>query len=237
VYTSYGFSTKDLKDVPGEAAPALTPAPTFRIPAVAGPAYLELGMTGDRFAFSRRGKTDLGVTVRVFGDNRVAIPLGAIDGLAGGASAAPAPVPGGGERPVRPLTAIDRMFLVPQARVLVVIDGAGGVVHLHRFDLREKLDRAGADYLFVLGGPSGAERGKPFRYAPDVWSRKGGVAIKLVTGPAGMVVAAGSVNWDVPADFKEPAVDVVLAVSDSSGRTTTHTFRLLVSDRRTVPDK
>lgn len=216
VYTSYGFSTRDLKDVPAEAAPALTPAPTFRIPAVAGPAYLELGMTGDRFAFNRRGKTDLGVTVRVFGDNRVALPLGAIDGLG---------------------FVADRMFLVPQARVLVVIDGAGSVVHLHRFDLREKLDRAGIDYLFVSGSPSGAERGKPFRYAPDVWSRKGGVAIKLVNGPAGMAVAAGSVNWDVPADFKEPAVDVALAVSDSSGRTTTHAFRLLVSDRRTVPDR
>jgi hypothetical protein len=208
------------------------------IPAVAGPAFLDLARTGDRFGLGRLGRKewgtldDMGLTLRVIGDDRVVLPLGWVDGLdqtdteiALGREAFRFPDPAGAAYPP-PLA--DRVFLVPQAKALAVLDRTCETVHFHRFDLKAVLDKAGSDYLFVADRPPSAVRGTTFRYALEVWSNKGGVALRLASGPPGMAVAGGAVTWDVPVGFAAPDAEVVLALTDSAGRESTRAFRVAV---------
>ena len=58
-----------------------------------------------------------------------------------------------------------------------------------------------------------------------------GVKFRVESGPKGMAVnAAGKVKWDVPADFGEKELAVIITVTDSAGQETFHSFRLTVRD-------
>lgn len=49
------------------------------------------------------------------------------------------------------------------------------------------------------------------------------------TGPEGMRIAKdGKLVWDIPAEFPESYVDVLLSVSDKVEQETFHTFKLAV---------
>jgi predicted Zn finger-like uncharacterized protein len=133
----------------------------------------------------------------------------------------------------RGLQLYDRVFLIPNAKALVVLNGSADRIHIHRFDLDAMLDKAGIDYLFVTSRPPGAVRGGAFTYKPEVKSKKGGVTVKLDAGPDGMRVAAdGTVTWDVPADFGDASASVILTISDKSGQETFHTFTLPVANKK-----
>ncbi|HEY1190280.1 MAG TPA: hypothetical protein VGE74_21790, partial [Gemmata sp.] len=124
----------------------------------------------------------------------------------------------------------DRVFLVPDAKAAAVLHATGNKVTIHALDLEALLTKAGVDYLFVVSRPPAAVRGEVFGYKPEVKSKKGGVKVKLDAGPDGMKVAAdGTVTWDVPKDFDEATVSVILTVSDSSGQETFHSFTLPVA--------
>ena len=120
----------------------------------------------------------------------------------------------------------DRLFLVPSARVLVVLSDARDRLVLQRVDVDELLAKSDADYLLVTSRPPATVTpGKPFSYAPAVRSNKGKVRLRLEGGPEGMTLADGRLTWSVPATFTDP-VTVVLAVSDTPGRELFHTFTL-----------
>ena len=69
-----------------------------------------------------------------------------------------------------------------------------------------------------------------------VKSKKGGAKCKLDSGPVGMkVTAEGKLTWDVPKNFAEETVTVIVAVSDSSGKDVFHTFKLAVKDKADAP--
>jgi len=64
-------------------------------------------------------------------------------------------------------------------------------LYLHKIDVDALLGKAPHDYLLVLSRPTDeVYRGRTFRYAPVVKSKKGGVKIKLDSGPEGMQVTA-----------------------------------------------
>lgn len=124
----------------------------------------------------------------------------------------------------------NRVFLVPDAKAVAVLHGSADAVTIHKLDPEAALEKAGVDFLFVTGRPP--VRGAAYRYTPEVRSRKGGVKVKLVSGPAGMAVDAdGTVTWAVPAGLADASVAVVLTVSDASGREPTHAFALPVAGR------
>ncbi len=120
-----------------------------------------------------------------------------------------------------------RVFYYPRSGLLVTLAAGNDRLVLRRMSLAEQLDRSGADYLLVTSHPPAfAVPGKVLAYTPEVRSKKGGVKLRLESGPAGMAVSAdGKLTWVVPADFAEP-VTVVLAVSDASGQEVFHTFTL-----------
>ncbi len=120
-----------------------------------------------------------------------------------------------------------RFHLVPEAEVLAILDHKLEKVHLHRVSLKSLLEKSGDDYLFVANQPKPAVRGQKWTYPPEVWSKKGGVTVKLESGPDGMKADGGTLTWDVPAAFKDSQAKVLLTVSDAGGQTF-HSFTLSV---------
>jgi hypothetical protein len=126
-----------------------------------------------------------------------------------------------------------RVLFVPDGKLIAIIPRSNDRLVLHRFDIDEAMDKAGIHYLFVVSRPpSTAYRGTRLAYTPQVKSKKGKVKLKLEAGPQGMgLTAEGKLTWDVPRDFAEAEVDVILTVSDASGQEVFHTFKLAVRDR------
>jgi hypothetical protein len=131
------------------------------------------------------------------------------------------------------LTPDQRVFFIPGAKLVVSIPSGERRLVLRRFDLEKELDKAGIDYLLVTSQPpTKAVRGEAYRYEMVVKSRKGEGKCKLDSGPDGMkVTAEGKLTWDVPKNFAEASVVVIVSVTDSSGQETFHTFKVAVRDR------
>jgi hypothetical protein len=194
------------------------PAPWVRyVPALHGPFFVSLNQTkqGDQHSLS--------VGIHVGSDERPLVTLPNLDAFQGLVDWRV-----GGGLP------FDRhVFLIPDARLLVVIPRAKDKLLLCRFDLEQLLDKAGGDYLFVQSQPvTTAVRGQTYTYQVDVKSRKGNLKIKLDSGPEGMKVSPeGQVTWAVAGNFPAAEVDVVLTVSDASGQEIPHKFKISLRDR------
>jgi hypothetical protein len=156
----------------------------------------------------------------------------------------------GDDRPVAELTGVEtppglntwgrepfgvdrRYHLVPSAKLLVYLPPTNDRLELHRVDVEALLSRSPRDYLVVLSRPPAeAVPGQVYAYTPAVKSKKGGVRVKLESGPDGMrVTPDGRLTWAVPADYAEKETHVILGVSDASGQETFHTFKLLLTGR------
>ena len=123
------------------------------------------------------------------------------------------------------LTLDRRLWFFARAKILVAIPLSNDRLICRKLDVDALLDRAGVDYLFVAGQPtSAASPGREWTYAMKVKSRKGGVKIKIESGPQGMTVDADHVFRWTPS---EPGiVTVILKVSDSSGQEFYHSFKI-----------
>ena len=49
--------------------------------------------------------------------------------------------------------------------------------------------------------PPSVKPGATFKYAPEVWSKKGSVKLKLDASPPGMKLDGDTLTWDVPAKY------------------------------------
>ena len=125
-----------------------------------------------------------------------------------------------------------RIDLIPEAKLLVTIPSSNDRLILRRFDLDALLAKSGRDYLVVTSEPPQAiALGKTLSYQPAIKSKKGGVTYKIESGPKGMLVAKdGRLTWDVPADFAEGQIDVILKIADASGQEIFHSFVIKVRD-------
>jgi predicted Zn finger-like uncharacterized protein len=120
----------------------------------------------------------------------------------------------------------------PKAGLLATLGGDSDRIILRHIDLVAELDRSGADYLVVLSRPPLAQAGKPFDYRLDIRSKKGGVKVKLETGPDGLkVTPEGRVSWSVSPRFSEPEAEVLVTISDASGQEIGHSFTITVGPR------
>jgi hypothetical protein len=215
LFTHCGLFTPELKLI-GDRKPF---GPSSWVPAAHGKFYLSV----TRAEIVDRALQAPKISLCVLGENKALLDLTDRAGLD---ARVPAPTN------TKSLLFHQRAFLVPDAKVLVVLDGTADKLIIHKLDIEDALDKAGIDFLFIAGKPPGAVCGTTFTYKPEVKSRKGGVKIKLDAGPEGMKVAAdGTVTWAVPENFADTSVQVILTVSDSSGQETFHTFKLPVASR------
>ena len=187
------------------------------LPALQGPYYLSLNEQRDGTA----GKQFLSLAVHLSGDSRPLFTLpkySALDGSVDWISGQVGPF----ER---------HIFLIPDAHLLVLMPKSNDKLVLHRFDPDQLLEQSGVDYLFVQSQPPAqAVKGATYSYPIAVRSKKGGVKLRLDAGPSGMkVTPEGKLTWDVPANFAEPEIDVILTVSDASGQEVFHTFKIGVA--------
>src|SRR5262249_24442356 len=137
------------------------------------------------------------------------------------------------------LGADKRIFLIPDAHLLVVIPQTNNQLHLHRLNIDDALAKSTIDYLFVASQPpASVRRGGEWTYQMAVKSKKGGLKYRVASGPKGMEVSPdGFVKWKAPADSTETVVDVILTVSDSAGQEAFHTFKLGVGDRELADNR
>jgi hypothetical protein len=220
IYTGAGRYTPDLKSLdsmPGQRTPCL--------PAVEGAYYLTYSAaTNPRIpppARNRRAPEQKAtLSVHMAGDSR---PLATI-----------ADFPLTAEQPwgQSDFTVDKRLFFIPSAKLLVRIPSSNDQVVLRRFDMDQAMDKSGVDYLVVTSQPpQAAIRGTKLTYQLKVKSRKGGLAYRLESGPAGMKISKdGKLTWSVPNDTPDEMVDIIVSVRDSAGQEAFHTFTLAVKE-------
>jgi hypothetical protein len=207
LFTGGGLYTPGLEPVGRRLA--WQPADPGPIPAARGGFYLEFQAEG--------------TALKALGEDRPLAKLGVPD--------APDLLPAGlDDRRIdrQRFPVYDRVFFVPDAKAVVVLNGSGDRLTVHRLDPEELLQKTAVPYLFVEGRPVAAERGAVLTYAPAVRSKAGGVKLKLEAGPDGMRVMNDRVIWAVPRNFAADEVTVVLSVTDAGRQEVVHTFTLPV---------
>jgi hypothetical protein len=195
--------------------------PVWLIPAVQGDYFLSLraeaAARGARFDTPRKATAD----ILVGADGKSVLNIGELPNF---------DLPGGfGDG--RGKTFDQYLTLVPDAKLLAMVPTKNrDRLVLIRADLDSALSKAGFDYLFVTSRPpTAAVKGETYKYAVATKSKKGGVKVTLESGPKGMTVTpAGAVTWDVPKDFADSEVGVILKVADAGGKEAFHSFRLAV---------
>src|SRR5262249_26818363 len=129
-----------------------------------------------------------------------------------------------------------RVFFIPDAQLLVTIPDTYDRLIVRRFDVIQELEKSGIDYLLVTSQPvTQCKIGTTYLYQLAVKSKKGGVKLKLESGPAGMKLSPeGQLTWAVPNNLPEKQVDVLLTVSDASGQECFHNFKLQLVEAETA---
>lgn len=122
-----------------------------------------------------------------------------------------------------------RVYLIPDAKVIVVLPPSNDQVVLYKFDPEVALEKSGLNYLLVTSRPPREiKAGTTLVYPITVKAKHPAVAFKLGSGPKGMTVSpAGRLTWAVPAEAVGDQ-EVILTVSDGTGQDVFHTFTIRV---------
>jgi hypothetical protein len=190
----------------------------YSLPAAEGEAFfLRINVPGFPHGDKKPGKMYLHVP----GDDRL---LGELTGVE---------VPSGLNHWGREKFGVDkRFFLIPSAQLLVQLPDSLDKLILHRVDLDEILKTTDHDYLVVASRPPrDAVVNSVYTYEPVVKSKKGGVKMKVETGPKGMKIEDGKLTWSVPSNYEGRGVDVSIGLTDAAGREVFHTFKLDVRSK------
>lgn len=124
-----------------------------------------------------------------------------------------------------------RISFVPSLNSLVSIASSKQIVVRH-LNLLESLESSGSKQLFVVSIPrTTIAPNKLYQYQIDARSQERSVTYKLESAPSGMTVsAAGLIQWKVPAKAAGSAPDVMVLITDASGKDLFHSFRIAVGE-------
>jgi hypothetical protein len=123
-----------------------------------------------------------------------------------------------------------RVYLVPEAKVLAMLPEEQNCVVLRRFDLKEELARADKDTItFVSQPPRSAAPSETLEYQIKAFAHGGKVRFKLESGPVGMTVTQdGLLRWLVNERPEAADVRVIVSASDDAGHTALHSFAVKI---------
>ncbi|MBO0700882.1 MAG: hypothetical protein J2P46_20975, partial [Zavarzinella sp.] len=226
--TLYGKGLRYPPDLRAAGNPRENPNNSgWLIPAVQGEYFLSVrsqqAARGARFDAARKTTAD----ILVGADGKSILNIGELPNFE---------LPGG-----RGKTFDQFLALIPEAKVLAIVPTKNrDRLTLIRADLDSALSKAEFDYLFVTSRPpTTAVKGEAYKYTVVTKSKKGGIKVTLESGPKGMAVTpAGVVTWDVPKNFAESEVGVILKVGDAGGKELFHSFRVAVRSKaeKKTPD-
>lgn len=123
------------------------------------------------------------------------------------------------------LTLARRVYLLPNANLLITLPVSNKSLVLHYLDLEHELLESGVDFLYVASrAPTTVKSGGVYKYALDVKSKHGDLQYEIVAGPSAMKVdKEGMITWRSPRRGSEEH-EVIVSVTDGSGQQTNHTF-------------
>lgn len=121
-----------------------------------------------------------------------------------------------------------RIYFNYDSHALVTIPFTNDSVIVQEFDLRKELKNSSLDYFFVSSTPNRiCTPGKPYAYQIEVESNRKTFKFEVSSGPEKMSVSPkGKVMWNVPKDFKEESVDVIVSISDGDSLQTYDSFTI-----------
>lgn len=157
------------------------------------------------FLAARFTKAQVSLMLCTTGDRHIIHTLTNFPAMRAEASSrTPGMMPGGAER----------FHWIPWAGVIVTIPPGEKEVRLRRVDLNRELANANPDYALVRSlPPRFATRGRTFDYQMEIETAKKRPTMKLESAPSGMTVSRrGLIRWDVPPDFKEDRVKIIVAL-------------------------
>ena len=121
-----------------------------------------------------------------------------------------------------------RVFLNLESHALISIPFTNDSVVIQEFDIRKELRSSKLDYFFVSSTPNRTcAPGKTYSYQVDVESNRKKFKFEIASGPDKMTISPkGKVTWNVPRDFKEESVDVIISISDGESLQTYDSFTI-----------
>ena len=121
-----------------------------------------------------------------------------------------------------------RIYFNLDSHALVTIPFTNDGVIIQEFDLRKELKSSSLDYFFVSSTPNRiCTPGKSYAYQIEVESNRKKFKFEVASGPEKMTVSPkGKVTWNVPKDFKEESVDVIISISDGDSLQTYDSFTI-----------
>ena len=209
IYTAGGRYTSQVKPLGDRRKD-----PLFCLPAAQPGYFLSIG---GEFLSGRSKKGHGPLAVHLAGDERPLTTLPEVE------------LPADINIQSRELLSIDkRIHFIPSAKVIVTIPGPSDRLVLHRFDVEAALAKTDLEYLVVTSAPrTTAKKGGVYIYQLVVKSKKGSVKSSLASGPPGMRLSPrGILVWRVPADFPDDTADVLLSITDASGREVFQKFQI-----------
>jgi hypothetical protein len=127
-----------------------------------------------------------------------------------------------------------RIFLIPQAKRIVIFPEAQNRLELFHFDLEDALKNFASyagDLRVTSQPPTTARRGKAVRYQIVAKSTAESLNYQLASGPLGLQMApSGLVTWRVPDDAPEGAASAIIGIRDDAGQEVFHVIRLEIAE-------
>jgi hypothetical protein len=125
-----------------------------------------------------------------------------------------------------------RIHFCPDAKVIITIPPTNDRLILHRFDVEAALAKSDLNFLIVTSQPPAkAKVGETYSCQLTVKSKKAGLRYHLESSPPGMEISGtGKITWNVPGDYEEKQVDVIVLVTDSDKLERFHSFKIHLGD-------
>jgi hypothetical protein len=121
------------------------------------------------------------------------------------------------------------VFFIPSADVLAILPTDKRKLHLRRIDAEQLAKKADPSYLFVDGALAfDVKRGEKWEAPLRVrHPNRDKVEVRVESGPSGLkLTPEGKLSWEVPPSASPQQPDVVLRLSDGTGKVVNHTIKL-----------
>jgi hypothetical protein len=124
-----------------------------------------------------------------------------------------------------------RFHFVPSEKMIITIPFSNDRLLITSFDPIASLKKNNDSYLIVTSSPpANIARGETVSYQLKVESSHPSVHYKMDSGPTGaQVTAAGLVTFNVPEDFPEKEIIVIVKIGNDGGEETYHNFKINVA--------